>query len=372
LVSSYAYDLSNLRPTDFMNYLSSILNMVNKDLDSVLFSKLHESIGKSKVKRRLSDSNVFKLRAYLLPCDIYVISPSGLFVNVLTVSNSAITVRGDSLGIFLRLGSLNFSRTFIAYGEIPLKYLNGRLKIEAKTILPPILSSECVEDPRLDPDDYNHLYHVRAYYMSSGTLKSVVMTFHSRVTYGVNYVRINSLEPVVFEYNGAEYIIQDYRDTFPLSSKVMLVRPWIRSVGIGGIFVGFRKDFKVNFKSLRPIPELLPNPEFELKTGANASLKLSSNEYLLLFHSVERIHGIYYTYAALLSDDGELLGVTPEPIISPQPGIYSGRRPSTIFVCGAIILNDKVLVSAGKDDEVLIMMEADLNDILNKIKYVKG
>jgi len=372
LVLSYAYDLNNLRPTDFMNYLSSILNMINKDLDSILLSKLRESIGKSKVKRKLSDSNVFKLRAYLLPYDVYVISPNGLLMNVLTVSNSAIIVKGDSLGMFLRLGSLNFSRTFIAYGEIPLKYLNGRLKIEAKTVLPPILSSECVEDPRLDPDNYNHLYHVRAYYMSGDTLKSVVMTFHSRVMYGVNYVRINSLEPVVFEYNGAEYIIQDYRDTFPLSSKVMLVRPWIRSVGIGGIFLGFRKDFKVDFKSLRPIPELLPNLEFELKTGANASLKLSSNEYLLLFHSVERIHGMYYTYAALLSDDGELLGVTLEPIISPQPGIYSGRRPSTIFACGAVILNNKVLVSAGKDDEVLIIMETDLNNILNKIKYIKG
>jgi len=354
-----------------MNYISNISSRVNKELDSKLLSMLREALGKSKVKRRLSDNNVFKLRAYLLPRDVFVISPKGLLMNVFTVSNSAITIRSDSLGIFLRLGSLNFSRTFVAYGEIPLKYLTGRLKIEAKTILPPILSSECVEDPRLDPEIPTELYHVRAYYMS-GAMRSLVITFHSRIKYGVNYVRINSLEPVTFDYEGVEYLLQDYRDTFPLSNKVMLVRPWIKDAGIGGIFAGFREGSKVNFKSLRPIPELLPNLEFELKTGANASLKISSNEYLILFHSVERIHGTYYTYAALFSNDGEILGITTEPILQPQPSIYSGRRPSTIFVCGAVRLKDKIVISAGKDDEILLIMEADINDILSKMKYVRG
>ena len=342
------------------------------DLNNVLAEKLSRSLGSAKIRRSLGDESVFSLKAYIIPSDVYVVSPQGLPIKVLTVSNSAITLRGDNLGLFLRLGGVNFSRTFIAYAEIPLRYVSGRLKVEAKVILPPILSSECVEDPRLDPVDVSSLYHVRAFYMVDSKIDSLILTFLARLSYASGYVSPEKLIPITFRLNGDEYILPDFRDSFPLSRDVMVVRPWFRDLGIGGIFLGVREGSTVLFKTLRPIPELLPNSEFERKTGANTSLKLSSNEYLLIFHSVEKPHGMYYTYAAILSNDGELLGLTPKPILPPLPSYYSGRRPSTIFVCGALKLKDKIILSTGKDDEVLLILETNIDEILNKIRYIKG
>ncbi|OYT46487.1 MAG: hypothetical protein B6U85_07465 [Desulfurococcales archaeon ex4484_42] len=87
---------------------------------------------------------------------------------------------------------------------------------------------------------------------------------------------------------------------------------------------------EVMFNELRPIPELLPQGD-EVKTGGNAVTKLSNNEYLLICHVVDK-YGIYYTYAAILSDQGEPLMMSEEPIIILNPYLYVGRRPGIVFV----------------------------------------
>jgi len=371
--SEFVYDLCKSQTVTFREYILKLIDSIDGKAESTLLSKLLECRRRSKVKRKLSDRNLLKLRAYILPQDVYVVSSYDIPVQVLTVSNSAIVLRDTyNIGVFLRLGGVNFSRTFIAYTEISLNDLHGRLKVKSKVILPPILSSECVEDPRVDPDNLNDLYHVRAYYTPKYKIESTVITFHTSITYKNGEVHPSTLEPILFKDNGRYFIIRSYRDSFPLSPGVMVVRPWFEEPRIGGIFLGQRDKYIVSFKSLEPIPELAPIPGMELKTGANTSLKLSSNEYLLIFHSVEYPHGMYYTFAALLSDSGELLGVTPEPIISPYPELYSGRRPSTIFVCEAVKVRDKIIVCAGKDDEILVFLEGDVGEILNSMKYLRG
>jgi len=372
MIPTYTFNLEESRTNTFREYILKLIDDVNRDAESILLDKLLRHREKAKIKRKLSDRNLLRLKAYILPQDVYVVSQYDIPILVLTVSNSAIVDRGNSIGVFLRLGGVNFSRTFIAYTEIPVDNLYGRVKVKSKVILPPILSSECVEDPRIDPDTPIDLYHVRAYYPTRYKVESVVITFHTNIAYVKGEVYPKLLEPILLEDNGKYFIIRSYRDSFPLSRNVMIIRPWIEDPGIGGIFVGYRDKHVVSFKSLEPIPELLPIPNIERKTGANASLKISSNEYLLIFHSVEYPHGMYYTFAALFSDTGELLGITPEPIISPYPEIYSGRRPSTIFVCGAIKIKDKIIISAGKDDEILILLEGDIGKILDSMKYLKG
>lgn len=373
MVIEYLYSLTEYSTTAFREYILKLIDIVDYKYKRALLPRLLKSRFKCRVRRKLSDRTLLKLKAYITPQDVNIVSMFNVPIQVLTVSNSSMVLRNsNSIGVFLRLGGVEFSRTLIAYTEIPISRLYGRVKVNARVILPPILSSECVEDPRVDPNNPNNIYHVRAYYMPEYKIKKLVITFLTEITYKNGYMQPLTLKPILFRSNGRLFIIDDYRDTFPLSKSIMVVRPWFEETGIGGIFVGLREGEVVLFETLEPIPELAPLPNVELKTGANASIKISSNEYMLIFHSVEYPHGTYYTYAAIFDNSGELLGVTPEPIIHPYTDLYSGRRPSTIFVCGIVKVKDKIIVSAGKDDEILIFLEGGLSDILDSVKYVKG
>ena len=132
----------------------------------------------------------------------------------------------------------------------------------------------------------------------------------------------------------------------------MVVRPWIEELGVGAIGVAPRKNSIVEVNDIVFYPELAPM-KGERKTGSNCIAKLSSNEYLLLFHGVDELFGYYYTYVALISNGGELLAMTPRPVITPRIHDYFGARPATLFVCGAQVVEDKLILSAGKDDEVM-------------------
>jgi len=373
MVTEYLYSLTEYSTIAFREYISKLIDIMDYKYKRILLSKLLKSRFKRRIQRKLSDRTLLRLKAYILPQDVNVVSKLNIPIQVLTVSNSAVVLRNSgNIGVFLRLGGVEFSRTLIAYTEIPINKLHGRIKVYAKVILPPILSSECVEDPRVDPDNPNNIYHVRTYHMPEYKIKKLVITFLTETTYENGYIQPLTLKPILFRDNSKLFIIDDYRDTLPLSKGVMVVRPWFEETGIGSIFVGLREGEVILFETLEPIPELAPLPNVELKTGANASIKISSNEYMLIFHSVEYPHGTYYTYAAIFDDSGELLGVTPEPILHPYPELYSGRRPSTIFVCGVVRVKDKIIVSAGKDDEILVFLEGELGDILDSVKYVKG
>ncbi len=104
------------------------------------------------------------------------------------------------------------------------------------------------------------------------------------------------------------FLIRDYRDTFPLNKEYMVVRSFFRTIDAGGVFIGPRDRESVYSKELDPVPELLPQAN-ELKTGSNVVARIGSNEYLLIYHCVDR-YGVYYTYAAVFSRDGELLSAT--------------------------------------------------------------
>lgn len=59
--------------------------------------------------------------------------------------------------------------------------------MNAKVILPPILLSECVEDSRVDPNNSNNIYYVRAYYTPEYEIKKLIATFLTETTYENGY-----------------------------------------------------------------------------------------------------------------------------------------------------------------------------------------
>ncbi len=367
-----------LSSSKFKEYMYRVMSYVrHASIERRLEAKFYEARRRIRIERKLSDRNLFDIRAYILPWNVDYHSPAGIPVKIKLVMNSAIFHKGNGrMGIFLRLASpgafmlgCRLSRTFIGYTELNYEELKGEVKVKAKPVLYPMVSSECIEDPRVDPDNPRELYHVRGYYMFYRVhgMDTAVLMFRAKLD---EDMKPYELEPIHFIDGDETVIIRDFRDSFPLSPKTMVLRPWLTSIDTGTVYVGPREEATVDFNALEPVPELLPMGD-EKKTGGNASVKISSNEYLLIFHTVE-IYGMYPQYAALFDENGELLGVTPEPIISPLPQVYHGARPETIFVCGATLYDDKLVVSAGKDDEILLILEAPLQKILDSMKWLRG
>ncbi len=357
-------ELENIQKVE--SYFDRLFSSVKLEADKILYEKYLKARSKSSFARKKSGRSLVRIRGYIIPSDVAVISTIGIPIVPRIASNPAIQIHGGNVRVYLRLASIGsvFSRTFIAIAELKIENLRDRIKVEARPILYGIMPYECVEDPRVDPENPGVLYHVRALYRTGA---SRVFTFQSRVkNYGVDKIEVVNF----YSEKWGVFLLQDYRDTFPINRDYMMVRPFFKDRGFGVIAVGPRNGARVDFDEIVVIPELLPSKD-EYKAGGNASLKLSSNEVLVLYHIVDR-HGVYYTYAALFDNNGELLASTEEPVIAPEIGVYSGARPLTIFVCGLALYGDKLLISAGRDDEITLIYEGELEEILENMKFFRG
>ena len=360
-------DLEKLTLENFEEYVNGITSLIRSDVERELLEKVSKAQPMRKLRRSKREKNILKMRAYIVPKNVSLVSRAGIPIQLSTVANSAIAKIDSSRAlILLRVASIGsrFSRTFIASAQEDVHRLMDGVKINAKPLFDTILPYESVEDPRIDPEDSSSIYHVRLLFTPK---EPYTLTFASRLG---GDGRPENLEVVSFVKDGSAFILRDYRDTFPLNRRIMVVRPFISEAKIWGIFVGPRSGSVVEFKELEPIPDLLPDVD-ERKTGGNCAVKISSNEYMLIFHAVDR-HGVYYHYVALFNDMGELLAMSTEPIISPSIGVYGGLRPSTVFACGAMLYDDRLLVSAGRDDEITIIFEGDLEEVLRSLTFLRG
>ena len=355
-------------------YIDSLYNRVNYEADKIIEEKIKKC--KNPFERKKSGEGIATLKAYIIPSDVSLCSPEGIVVPISVVSNPSMKIEGENAVFYLRVASVGsyFGRTFIARAKVPLNNLRGRIHVNAEIFAPSVMPYECVEDARIDPEFQNEVYHVRGLYRSAhSVLKrltkygTIVLTFRGHEKEG----KLESVEAVHFDDGKNLFLLRDYRDTFPLNKDYMIIRPFVKEKEMGGVFIGPREGAKVMFNEMEPVPELIPNWKDEAKTGGNIAFKLSANEYVLLYHVVDS-HGVYYTYATLFNDNGELLAHSTVPILAPSVKEYYGRRPSTIFVCGAALYKDNVIISAGRDDEITVIYEIEVNKLFEHMKYLKG
>ncbi len=321
--------------------------------------------GKVRIRKRRGEG-ACRIRGYILPDTLEVHSKEGIRTPLRIASNPAISLRGKEARLYIRVASIggNFDNTSIVHATMPIDGMRGEIRLKARYILYPMIPHESVEDPRVNPLDDKELFHVRVIKIA----RTPVITFRTALNNSGDEVLL--MEPVRFESREGEFVLRDYRDTFPLNDRYMIVRPFFKSIGVGGIFIGSRDGSVVSFDELKPIPELLPQ-EDEYKTGGNAVAKIASNEYLLIYHCVDK-YGAYYTYAAILSDEGELLLMTEEPIIVPSPRHFVGRRPITVFVCGVVKYGDEIILTAGRDDEIVVVYSISEDKLFERMTYKAG
>ncbi|WFO74782.1 hypothetical protein J4526_06825 [Desulfurococcaceae archaeon MEX13E-LK6-19] len=343
-----------------------LLIKLRRIIDFTLETYFYNMIIKAKKKKKLvvrkpytSRPGIFKLKSLITP-DRVRIRIGEIITQASIATNPTIAGSSKKAVLYIRVATLpsTISETFIARAVLDINEEFYELVVEP--YINRVLPGESIEDPRVDPLDPNLLYHVRSYHYWD---KDFVFTFKAYVDRREGL----KIEPVLFMHRGEPKAYNDLRDTFPLNDRFMILRPYIKRRNIGAIFIGPRKENFVELKDTNVIPELIPL-KWEVKTGGGFVAKLSRGENLLFYYS-EDPYGVHRLYVAVLSDTGEFLGGTIEPVLTPNPLVYSGRRASTILPCGALVERRKIIMATGIGTEALAFYEAYIDDLMNLITY---
>ncbi len=135
----------------------------------------------------------------------------------------------------------------------------------------------------------------------------------------------------------------------------------------------------VKKRSIREVvvekPTIIMEPcSFELKLGwAMPPVHLKHNEFITFIHGVDNDIEAYRLFAALLEvSNSEVVvkAVTPTYIMQPQkPYEIFGDRPNTIFPCGVVRREGKLIIAYGAGDHAIgfgEMSETELLSMLDK------
>ncbi len=343
-----------------------LLVKLRRIIDSTLETHFYNMIVKARKKKRVvvrkpytSRTRIFKLKSLITP-DRVRIRIGEIITQASIATNPTIAGSSRKASLYIRVATLpsTISETFIARTILDVNEEFYELVVEP--YINRVLPGESIEDPRIDPIDPSILYHVRSYHYWD---KDIALTFKAYMD-RMEGLRI---EPILFMHRGEPKAYNDLRDTFPLNNKFMILRPYIRRRNIGAIFIGPWKENFVELRDTNVIPELIPF-KWEIKTGGGFVARLSRGENLLFYYS-EDPYEVHRLYVAVLSDTGEFLGGSIEPILTPNMLTYSGRRASTILPCGALVDRRKIIMTVGLGGEALAFYEAYIDDLMDLITY---
>lgn len=121
--------------------------------------------------------------------------------------------------------------------------------------------------------------------------------------------------------------------------------------------------------------ELIMFPaDFERNVGWGAPLLKIDDGYIAIAHA-RGIDEVYRLYSLLLTLEGDRLDITgvSETYIMEPKEIYEkcGDRPNVVFICGAEVIGDKVLISYGAADQFIAFGEIELSELVNSIREIK-
>lgn len=115
---------------------------------------------------------------------------------------------------------------------------------------------------------------------------------------------------------------------------------------------------------LKNTKQILLQEKFEDKVGwCTPPLKIGK-EYLFFLHAIEGKLKSYRIFALLMDKDLKITAVTPHYIMAPKE-VYEiyGDRSLTIFPCGALKMDEKILISYGAADSFACIGEIDLGEL---------
>ncbi|HIQ49939.1 MAG TPA: glycosidase [Nanoarchaeota archaeon] len=127
-----------------------------------------------------------------------------------------------------------------------------------------------------------------------------------------------------------------------------------------------KKDSKIEEIQIKNTVIVYEPSKFEEKIGWGAPPIEIENKYLFLAHGVDKELKFYKVFAMLMDKNLNIISVTPYYIMKPKE-IYEiyGDRPHAIFPCGAVVVDDKIIISYGAADSVVGLGEIKIDELMN-------
>lgn len=123
-----------------------------------------------------------------------------------------------------------------------------------------------------------------------------------------------------------------------------------------------------------PDPQRLPDHTvaWHNRTRSAASPPIKTSEgWLLLYHAMDRNDPGRYKLGALLldiNDPTKILYRAQQPILAPDAWYENDWKPGIIYVSGAVVLGDDLIVYYGGGDKYVAAAKVNLRDFLRKLK----
>lgn len=116
--------------------------------------------------------------------------------------------------------------------------------------------------------------------------------------------------------------------------------------------------------------EVMKPTRFEEKIGwGTPPIEVGSGEHLLILHGVDKHIKAYRAFAVLMrirDGDVEVTGISRTYIIEPrEPYEIYGDRPMVVFPCGAVRVDDSVLIAYGAADQVIGLGVLELSEVMD-------
>jgi len=326
--------------------------------------------------RRPATDDVFARVAYVTPGDITV---EGYPRAPVAAFNPGAIAEGGRLRVFPRLVFDYYGYTSsIGFFEVDLeRALSGELErpIRARIVLWPrsLWEFRGCEDARVyrEGELYLLLYTGYGYHWAGSGYEARAVQGLAKLDAGL---RVLSRGYFRIAGGGLELTPKWMKDSAIVrvqgGEAVMLARPTV-----GGLEVCWRglADLDRLLLLEETMEPVLANEEWELKVGwSTNAVRISSNEFLVGWHGVVREDYSYRNGLAIVSGDGELLAVS-DYLLAPRGLVEEyGDRPLVVFGDGLVLHKELLVWVGGVSDYAIGLFAAELERVLERMRWVRG
>jgi len=354
-----------------------VVNIPKNPVQESLEAKALQFLSSRKELRKPEVVDVFSRAAYVSPRDLLV---EGYLKTPVAAFNPGAIAEGGVLQVFPRLifDYYNYTSS-IGFFEVGLEEaLQGRIERVLKTriVLWPknLWEFKGCEDARVHREGGQYLVLYTGYGYRSGKGYEV----ETRAVQGLARLdaELRVLSRTYFKIvkGGGEFVPRWMKDSTFIKVRgneaTMLTRPSVGNMDVCWRGVADLSGPYLLEESMEPV---LANEDWELKVGwSTNAVKLSSNEFLVGWHGLVKEDYSYRNGMAIVSDEGELLAVS-NYLLAPRGLIEEyGDRPLVIFGDGLVLHKDLVVWVGGISDYAIGLFVAELEKVMENLKWVRG